>query len=234
MGGDAKTGREVRKRQLPSGRHGLSREYVAANQRERILDAVALHASRSGYWGMSLDSIAAASGTSRRTFYTLFESKEAAFLTLCDVTAEQMLATVYAAYDSSEPLAERGFHCMAAIIGFLCEYPDRANVIFVQVLTAGPAAVTRRDLALQHLADLVERAVSDGGERDLPPSTTAEAVVGGLYQIIYGRILNDRVSELRDLMPEMLFMLLMPYIGHRAAATARARATEVLSAAPPS
>src|SRR5258708_16794739 len=65
--------------QLPSGRHGLSRSFVAANQSERILSAVAQAAAELGYAEMSVEAIIARAGVSRRTFYEHFRNMENAF-----------------------------------------------------------------------------------------------------------------------------------------------------------
>ena len=60
--------------QLPPGRHGLARSFVARNQRERILAAVATVASKRGYGGMSVQDIVREAGVSRRTFYEQFKN----------------------------------------------------------------------------------------------------------------------------------------------------------------
>jgi AcrR family transcriptional regulator len=64
--------------QLPAGRHGLSRQFVVSNQRERILAAVADVCSAVGYVAMSVEDIVVTSGVSRRTFYDNFRGKEEA------------------------------------------------------------------------------------------------------------------------------------------------------------
>ena len=66
--------------QLPPGRHGLPRAFVAANQRERILSAVGDVASVAGYSDMTVEGVIVTAGVSRRTFYEHFKSKDEAFL----------------------------------------------------------------------------------------------------------------------------------------------------------
>src|SRR6478736_7932165 len=48
--------------QLPPGRHGLARSFVARNQRERILAAVAQVASTRGYGAMSVQDVESEAG----------------------------------------------------------------------------------------------------------------------------------------------------------------------------
>jgi hypothetical protein len=49
------------------------------------------------------------------------------------------------------------------------------------------------------------------------PARAAEIVVGGIYEIIYTRLLRDAADELEQMLPELLYCALVPYIGHRAA-----------------
>ena len=101
--------------QLPAGRHGLSRQFVVTNQRQRILAAVADVCSAVGYVAMSVEDIVVTSGVSRRTFYDNFRGKEDVFLAAYDEVAQQLLARVYEAYDSADGLVA-GRDCLRAFL----------------------------------------------------------------------------------------------------------------------
>src|SRR5271165_5461613 len=87
-----------RPHQLPSGRHGLLRSFVAANQRERIMAAVGQAAAEVGYAEMSVEAIVARAGVSRRTFYEHFKNKEDAFLAAYDAVVRQQARQIRRAY----------------------------------------------------------------------------------------------------------------------------------------
>src|SRR5215470_18432448 len=89
---------EPARHQLPRGRHGLRRSFVAANQRERILSATAQAATELGYAEMSVEAIIARAGVSRRTFYEQFKNKEDAFLAAYDAVVHQAARQVRRAY----------------------------------------------------------------------------------------------------------------------------------------
>src|SRR5262252_3529543 len=93
--------------QLPSGRHGLLRSFVAANQRERILSAVAQAAAELGYAEMNVEAVIARAGVSRRTFYEHFRNKEDAFLAAYDAAVHQLARFVRRAYLKETTVAER-------------------------------------------------------------------------------------------------------------------------------
>jgi AcrR family transcriptional regulator len=60
------------KTRLPPGRHGLPREFVAENQRERLLNGVVDAVAEHGYNATTIGAIAEAAKIARRTFYEYF------------------------------------------------------------------------------------------------------------------------------------------------------------------
>src|SRR5947208_17159935 len=117
--------------QLPPGRHGLTRQFVASNQRERILDAVADVVSFAGYTAMSVEDIIATAGVSRRTFYDNFTSKEDAFLTAYDAIGAQLFERVRAASASSRTFADGVIACLKAFLEFVAAEPRYAEICIV-------------------------------------------------------------------------------------------------------
>ncbi|MBV9166786.1 MAG: helix-turn-helix transcriptional regulator, partial [Solirubrobacterales bacterium] len=75
----AHSAKRRRDRHLPRGRHNLTRAFVASNQRERIIDALAAVCARKGYRATTVEDVIAEAGVSRRTFYDLFTSKQQCF-----------------------------------------------------------------------------------------------------------------------------------------------------------
>jgi AcrR family transcriptional regulator len=63
---------------LPPGRHGLPREFVEENQRQRILNGMARAVCLHGYASCPIAAIVQEARVSRRTFYEHFDGKEAA------------------------------------------------------------------------------------------------------------------------------------------------------------
>ena len=62
---------------LPAGRHGLPREFIVQNQRERIVTALVDTVAERGYNATTVANITKAASVSRRTFYEHFADKEA-------------------------------------------------------------------------------------------------------------------------------------------------------------
>jgi AcrR family transcriptional regulator len=202
-------------RQLPSGRHGLPPQFVASNQRERIIVAVAEVCSTSGYAAMSVEDVVVASGVSRRTFYDNFQDKEDAFLAAYDEVASRLLTRVKTAYETNEGIVPRAREGLRALLGFLAAEPAFADMCVVEALAAGPTVAEHRNANLRTLSDLIDEVATAAMPNATPPSPIiAQALVGGIFEVVYSRVLAGRHAELPGLLPGLIFTLLLPYAGH--------------------
>jgi AcrR family transcriptional regulator len=204
--------------QLPSGRHGLSREYVAKSQRSRLLAAAVLIAGEDGYAGMTVSAVIRRAGVSRKTFYEFFQDREACFLAAFDGVLAEALKGVRDAYASTEAWPDRLRAVLDTSLDALAAHPREARLGFVEVLAAGPRALERRDAALREFMQFLEPGFDAAPAGTPVPQLMPEAIVGALYEIIYARVLHDRVAELPALLPELLFCALAPFVGPASAA----------------
>lgn len=176
-------------------------------------------ASEEGYRAASVSKVVSEAGVSRNSFYEHFANKEECFLAAYDAAVEQVVARVRAASDaesSGSAALEAGF---AAFLGFAAAEPELAWLCVVEVLAAGPRALARRDDAMRKFAAFLE----DGREEvtvGVPPLLT-EVVVGGIYEVIYARILDRETAVLPQLLPDIMYVWLAPFVGTREAAAAR-------------
>ena len=194
---------------LPSGRHGLLPSFVAANQRERILSAVAQATAEIGYADMSVEAIIARAGVSRRTFYEHFKNKEDAFLAAYDAVVDQIVRRVQRAYLQQTTALERLRAGLGAYLQYLASEPEIARMGVVEVLAAGPTALARRNGALRLFASIIEDNIRQLVPSIHRPALTAETIVGGIYEIVFSRILAGRTAELPGMTDDLLVAVLM-------------------------
>jgi AcrR family transcriptional regulator len=210
--------REREPHQLPPGRHGLSREEVQRNQQERILAASIEVASTTGYVNMSVEDIISTAGLSRRTFYDYYKGKEQAFLLAYDDVSKQLLERVMGEVSLEGGFADRVRDALGAFLDFFAEHPTYADVCIVEVLAAGPAAIERRNTVMRQLSDLILQTVDELlPKRGRPPELVAETLIGGVYEVVYSRVLAGEAERLPQLLPDLLYSLLLPYLGPEAA-----------------
>src|SRR5689334_933509 len=170
--------------QLPAGRHGLSRQFDVANQRQRILAAVADVCHTAGYVSMSVEDIVVTSGVSRRTFYDNFKGKEDVYLAAYDEVSQQLLSQVYEAFEAADGLVAKVRDSLSAFLSFVAEEPAFADMCIVEVLAAGPTAIERRNRTMTAFAEMIEKAAAaELPKSKLPPALTAETLVGGIYEV---------------------------------------------------
>jgi AcrR family transcriptional regulator len=199
---------------LPRGRHGLPRQFVVRSQRERMLDATSRAVSELGYPALTVAAILERAGVSRKTFYEHFSDKEECFLAAYDVVVEGLVRGVSDSYNSQGQWRDKVRAGLAEFLRFLAAEPDFARMCIVEVLAAGSSALQRRDGAMRMFTVFFE-----AGRKEVPahvqlPELVSESVVGAIYEIIYARILRNRTEELPDLLPDLMYIALVPYLGH--------------------
>jgi len=216
---------------LPRGRHGLPRRFIVHNQRERMLLAVAEAVAEQGFVTTTVADIIARARLSRRTFYEHFADKEECYLAAYDTVVEQLLTAVGQAYEQAEGWPQKVHDGLETFLAYLAAEPAFARMCIVEVVAAGPEARSRRDAAMRVFVDFLEPGRAEVARGLVVPELTAEIIVGGIYEIIYSRLQRGAADELVEMLPDLLFCALVPYVGHRAAERAVAQARERAGAA---
>ncbi len=199
---------------LPRGKHGLSPQFVATNQRERLITATVTVVAEKGYGEATVADILEHSGVSRKTFYDLFTNKEDCFLSAYDLLIDTLADTVAAAFARGSSWAERIRNGLRALLELMADRPDGARVGLVEVQAAGPRALDRYDSAIRRFVPLFEQGRAESPYRDQLPPNISEAVLGGIAQVLYLRVLAGETAGLPDALDELLYFALVPYLGH--------------------
>ncbi|OJU83628.1 MAG: hypothetical protein BGO11_20405 [Solirubrobacterales bacterium 70-9] len=205
---------------LPPGRHGLPRDFVVHNQRERLIAGLAEAVAEKGYGGTTIADITRHAAVSRRTFYEHFDGKDECFVAAFDTVTEQLRERVEEAYQAEDDWADGIRAGIAAMLAFLSSEPNLARLGIVEALVAGPVVVERYDAAVQTFLPYLE-AGRDGRPKkvlDRLSDSTEEALVGGMVSLISRRIVAGQTDELESLLPDLVEFTLAPYVGNDEAA----------------
>jgi AcrR family transcriptional regulator len=205
---------------LPPGRHGLPREFVTHNQRERLIAGLAEAVADGGYAGTTIAHITRAAAVSRRTFYEHFASKDECFVAAYDTVMAELRERVTAAFEEHEEWPQAIKAGIDAMLEFLAAEPNLARLCMVEALVAGPAVVERYDAAIKSFVPYFEQ-----GREGRPPEvlarlspTTEEALAGGMVSLISRRIIAGQAEDLEELLPDLVEFTLTPYLGSAEAA----------------
>jgi AcrR family transcriptional regulator len=188
-----------------------------------MLDALIRCVARSGYSATSVADVIAEAGVSRRTFYEHFEGKETCYLA---AYAEAVRATLEAVGEAIAIQADwltRARNALRAYLRYVAEHPDSARAFFVEVLSAGEAALARRDAVQAQFADFL-RATREEASRTLDlaplPDETYELLVAGIEQLVAQRVRMGQAQTIPQLETSFLYIELALFADHRTAASA--------------
>lgn len=198
---------------LPRGRHGLSREFIAEHQRERLLTAIADSLDERGYDGTTVSAIAGLAGVSKSDFYRHFGSKDECFFAAYDGAVEHLRADIVSACSSEGEWAHGVCAGLDAALVGLTAAPGRANLLLVEGLRAGPGVYGRFQVAVESFVPYLRDRAPEGTRGGRPSGAADEAVVGGIASLLGRRVLAGETARLDLIFPELAEFALTPYLG---------------------
>jgi AcrR family transcriptional regulator len=182
-------------------------------QRTRMVAALVEVVRELGVAHLTVAHIVERSGVSRRTFYEVFDDREACFLAALEEAIETARRRVLAAVAGEESWRGQLRAGVLALLELFDEEPGLAGLCVVDSLAVGPAVLRRRTEVVQQLVGVVHRgrlmAPSDSG----PSRVTAEGIVGGALAVLHDRITSGEHQPLSRLASPLMAMIVMPYMG---------------------
>jgi AcrR family transcriptional regulator len=212
---------------LPPGRHLVPSDFVAQNQRQRILLAMAELAAERGYQKTTIELIAKTARVALVTFYEHFSGKEECFLAAFDESVEAAREVFAELLDTSQPWEEQISNGLEVFLEMVIKERERAKLCIVEAQAAGTAGLARYQAMLESTAPKLREGREFNPRAGLLPEGLEVALAGGIAWLVHQRLVADEVDDLMALLPEMLQVTLTPYVGEveagRAADAAQAR-----------
>lgn len=202
---------------LPPGRHGLERDFVVQNQRDRLTAGVIAVIGERGYHEATISQICAAAGVSRRTFYTYFAGKQECFGEAFERISEHLAGAMRGIDGQEGDWPEQVMARLAILLEAFAANPDLVRFSWTAPFRAGEPIAEYHQIALEQLLQaLLEDRPADGLRR--PSQVVENAVVGGMMALIASRVEAGGGASLPDLLPELVEIFLTPYLGRAEAA----------------
>jgi AcrR family transcriptional regulator len=165
-----------------------------------------------GYDAATVSDIAAEAGVSRRAFNRHFHDKDAAFeVGYREITAD-LRRTVQAAYDAQDTPTRRTWSCLEALADWLASDPRRAELLVIHGHAAGNGTAQVHCETMRRLVDLILANTAELPQPTGDPRLVAETVAGGIYEIVFARVLRGQVRTLPGLVPEWVRVVMAPYV----------------------
>jgi AcrR family transcriptional regulator len=205
-------------RKLPKGRHKLPREVVVGHQRERLLAAAAMAMADCGYAEMSVEQILVKAKVSRTTFYENFENKRDCVLMAHEAVFDRLVDELIRASSSASEWPEKIAVAVAAAIDFAVRAPEEAQLLVLEAAAAEPALVVKVLASNDYLVGLLRTGREYCPEAASLPELTERALIGATVSVIGARLLSGQTDQLPGLEPQLVQLILMPYLGIEEAA----------------
>lgn len=176
-------------------------------------------AAAKSYEATTIEDVIEAATVSRETFDEMFASKEACFLEAYDAVIDVLVAHVSTAFESTvgQPWQDRIAAALRALVDLLAAEHDIARMAMVEVTAVGEDARIRYRAALGRFTYFLEEGRTASPQGEELPADTARFAIGGATSMIFDEVRAGRGPDLRGLLPDLLFAVLMPYLGPEAA-----------------
>lgn len=185
-------------------------------RRQLILEAMVRVVGREGYKTTAVADVIEEAGVSRTTFYKHFEDKHECFLAAYDLVVERVLDAVITNCDPEQPWLERMRVGLTTVVELFALDPELARTAIVEVAAAGADARRKHWNAVEQFTKFLADGEQLAGDRELPDNIALMAA-GAVSGLIFDELLTGRAERLPELLPDLLFAMLVPYIGPGAA-----------------
>lgn len=170
-----------------------------------------------GYAATSVRTVLDCTGLYRQAFYDNFADKDHCYLKALDVGVARVSELVAAAAASEEDWQGKLRAGLSALLEFLEAEPDVGRALIVEVHAAGAEALKRRDATMSRAAAFFDQARLKSNRSEPGSEIAAQAVVGSIQAVLHSRLAAREDGGLRDLLPELMYLAVLPYFGVEAA-----------------
>src|SRR6201999_1530692 len=132
----------------------------------------------------------------RNPFYDNSSPKEDCSPATQDFAVEESLRRVVDAATEEEGWEARLAAGLGAFLKYVSDEPALARTCIVEALSAGPDAQERYEQSLEAFVPLLRRGREESPHGDELPETLEETIVGGIFWVIYQRIVLGEAEQI--------------------------------------
>jgi AcrR family transcriptional regulator len=190
---------------------------VTQIQRNRMLAAAVDTVENFGYENMTVAKVIGRARVSRKTFYDVFADREDCFLAVFERTINQARPIAQGAYELESNWRDGIRAALGSLLIVMDTEPAVARLCIVESLSAGERVLNSRIELLNELAEIIDRGRAATTASREPPEITAEGVVGAISTVLHVRLIKPSKEPLTDLLGPLMSMIVLPYLGSKAA-----------------
>jgi AcrR family transcriptional regulator len=192
----------------------VTRAGARADQRRRILRAIAELTGERGYGDVTVELIVKRAHVSFKTFYKHYAGKEECLLDLCESAFDGTERTIRERLDAeAAPWPDQVALVLRTLIDLIVAQPVLARAVIVESPTVGPAIAERYEQATRALVPLFRAGRQLNPRGDELPETIEETLSGSIFWSAYQRLMVGEADRLPDYLPVLLELVLRTYLG---------------------
>jgi AcrR family transcriptional regulator len=186
-------------------------------ERDQIIESFIEVVAKLGYRGTPLEVVLARTGVSEETFRRHFGDEDECFQAAWEFVNERYMPSALAAYEGATGWREQIRAVAHAILRYLTRHPDHARILFVEGPTPGDPARTPLDPKIETFIALIDLGRQEMDDPDSLTRATAEGLAGAVNQRIALCLQQGADDELPRLLPELMYLVVRPYLGNAVA-----------------
>jgi AcrR family transcriptional regulator len=193
------------------GRFGVLTPHIGVrSQRQRILDAMAKSCAEKTFANTIIADIVSSASISRGTFYKHFNNKQECFYATADYFLVELQGAAAIALTRGEDLPVAAIRdVLRAVLELLAAKPEYAKLLLVEAPIVDPEIVRRyRNVVISALDEWLKPV---GGVA--PAMADPEIAFGRAKVLVADYVAAGQVESLPSLLPELLYIALLPYAG---------------------
>ena len=200
-------------RRLGRSRTRASSHELSENQRQRLLSAAAHLAIQKGPSATTITDLAREAGMDSRVLYRLFKGKEEIFLALYELVFRRVLAATAAGFHAGGTWPEKVWEAARVFARYAEQHPALARASFIDSFACDAEVVRRVDQLVSGFTIFLQEGFRYKPQGDPPSPVALQAIAATLFELGYLHVREERVDELRGLVPHASFIALTPFIG---------------------
>lgn len=184
-----------------------------AQQREMLLRAMLEELVGKGYGEASVERAREAAGVTAAEFEAEFGGKDECLFAAYDCLTDRVLATASEGCEESDPWPERIRAGLESLLRAVAAYPEMATALTRSFPGIRPAAYQRYVELLSRFEPLMRQGREYSGVEEELPGEVELLAVGAAEAIIFAEVDAGRAQRLPQMLPEILFSVLVPFMG---------------------
>jgi len=186
------------------------------NERERLIAAMAMSCAERGYAATQVADVIAAARVTRESFDQSFASKSDCALAAVGQILAEITRVVASATTPDRTDWEKLIGAVRALLELMAARPSAARLACGEARYENPpGAYALYESGIRILVAMLDRSRTYATAS--PPASATRGAIGGAEALIRRELLAGRAERLPDLLPDIVYGLLVPYLDQQEA-----------------